>query len=161
MVAGGELSLRLPLPAQTGSLAKCERTLGEGKAGPRQEMPESPARRQLRDRGGRRAAGAGVNGRPALLTAQLRGADAAREICVTEVERGSRDRSRILQHDRPRTAGLRRGCRTKRFRRVGRRWWWGRNRRWLRRMPCLGGLSGSVGRDLVVVELQEVVGRGG
>jgi len=37
---GGELSIRLPLPAETGSLGKCERTLGEGKAGPRQEMPE-------------------------------------------------------------------------------------------------------------------------
>ncbi len=35
-VAGGELSLRLPPPAETGSLAKCARTLGEGKAGPRQ-----------------------------------------------------------------------------------------------------------------------------
>lgn len=39
-VAGPELSLRLPLPAETGSLGKCERTLGQGTAGLRQEMPE-------------------------------------------------------------------------------------------------------------------------
>lgn len=44
-VTGGELSLRLPLPAETGGLTKRERSLGEGKARPRQEMPGGRARR--------------------------------------------------------------------------------------------------------------------